>query len=96
MWVYGLCGCLVLCLWQFVVVMGIVWWVVVPFWAVRARGIWSLCVQGFPLAASAELGPWGRVSSKVPTGSSGMARSVPEVIPFLLMYVSLRSCMVTP
>ena len=54
----------------------------------KAIGIFSLLVQRLPFAASAESGPSGSVSSKLPIGASGTVRNVRLVIPFLLMNVS--------
>ena len=53
-------------------------------------GIVSFALHRFPFAASAEYGPWGKVSSKLPTGWSGTALNVLLVMPALLMNVSIR------
>jgi hypothetical protein len=69
------------------------------FWfcgALRADGMRSLAVQRSPVAASAEFGPCGSVSSNVPTGTSGMVRNVELVIPSGLMNVSPCRSTVTP
>ena len=78
----------VLCLGQFVTVIGVFWLCLIPFAAMNDVGICSLVVQRFPLAASAESGPWGSVSSNTPTGTSGTVCNVLLVIPVLLMNVS--------
>lgn len=94
LWCFVFLG--VVCLVQCVVVMCVVWCIVVPFWAVNVVGMFSLWVHRLPFAASAEFGPWGSVSSNVPTGSSGIAGKVELVIPFLLMNVSPCRLSVTP
>ena len=75
---------------------GVDWLILIPLAAMKAVGIFSLLVQRFPLAARAESGPWGSVSSNVPTGTSGTWRRVLLVIPFLLMNVSACNCTVVP
>src|ERR1700722_6570690 len=87
----------VLCFTQPVTPIGVFCLMVAPFWAVNAVGITSLGWQRLPLAASAEYLPWGRLSSKLPTGASGMVWNVLEVMfVFGLMNVSPCRFRVTP
>ncbi len=64
--------------------------------ATNSVGIASLLLQRLPFAASAENLPSGRVSSKVPTGTSGTVLNVLLVIPALLMNVVPTRSTVTP
>src|SRR6185437_208277 len=68
----------------------------IPFCASNRVGIFSLVLQRFPLAASAEYLPCGSVSSKLPTGASGTVWNVLLVMPALLMNVSPCKSSVTP
>jgi hypothetical protein len=79
-----------------VTVIFVVSWICRPFWAVNAVGIASLLLHRFPLAASAEYGFSGKVSSNVPTGTSGTVLNVLLVIPALLMNVVPTNSTVTP
>ncbi len=66
-----------------------------PFCAVNSLGIVSFEAHRLALAASAELGPWGRLSSKELKGTSGVALKVEVVIPFLICVEPTKST-VTP
>src|SRR5580693_5088628 len=70
--------------------------IVAPFCATSMVGIASLLLHRFPFAARAEYLPSGNVSSKLPTGASGIAWNVLLVIPALLMNVSPCTSSVTP
>ena len=56
-----------------------------PFCPTNDVGILSLVLQRLAVAAKAEYLPWGRVSSNVPTGTSGTALNVLEVTFVLLL-----------
>src|SRR5665811_332600 len=62
---------------------------VAPFWAVKTVGMVRLVSQRFLFAARADNGPSGRFSSKLPTGTSGTVLKGEDIIPVLLMNVSL-------
>jgi hypothetical protein len=62
-----------------------------PFWAVNSVGILSLEAHRLAFAARAECGPWGRLSSKLLKGASGVALKVFVVIPFLIWVLPMRS-----
>jgi hypothetical protein len=55
----------------------------------------SLVLQRLPLAANAEYGPWGSVSSKVLKGAAGTVLKVLLVMPLLMAVLPTRST-VTP
>ena len=74
----------------------VVWLSRAPFCPTNSVGIDSLLVQRFPIAASAEYGPWGSISSKLETGWSGTVLNVLEVTPVLLMKVLPTRSIVMP
>ena len=65
-----------LCFAQPVTAIFVLWLILAPFWATNAVGIASFVLQRLPLAASAEYLPSGRLSSKLPTGTSGTVLNV--------------------
>jgi hypothetical protein len=73
-------------------------WIVRPL-RLRVLRFFALVVfesrQRSRFAARAEFGPWGRVSSKLSKGASGVALKVLLVIP-LRIKVEPTSCTVTP
>src|SRR3977135_3508402 len=71
-----------------VTVIGVDRWMLAPFCAMNDVGIFKLLLQRFPFAASAELRPCGRYSSKLLIGTSGTWLNVELVMPALLMNVS--------
>src|SRR6185437_3063149 len=86
-----------LCLRQPVGEIWVLVWMTAPFCATNEVGIVSfVVVQRFLLAANAESWPWGRSSSKVPTGTSGIVLKVLLVMPALLMNVEPIRCTVAP
>src|ERR1035437_6090017 len=72
------------CLAHWVTLIGVLWWIWAPSCAVNAVGINSFVLQRLLLAASADPGPSGNVSSNRLNGTSGADLKVLLVMPALL------------
>lgn len=61
-----------------------------PLCASIVIGTVSAFAQRLPLAVSAECGPTGRLSTKLVTGTSGIAANVVLVTPFVIFVFPVR------